>query len=75
MCGFEYPPERREEVIKLNSMVKSLDRVCINEDKVFVLLSITPKEGVERFIERITKDMDFLKVKDIKLIEEFCDVY
>lgn len=72
---FEYPPERREEVIKLNSMVKSLDRVCINEDKVFVLLSITPKEGVERFIERITKDMDFLKVKDIKLIEEFCDVY
>ena len=72
---FEYPPERREEVVKLNSMVKSLDRVCINEDKVFVLLSITPKEGVERFIERITKDMDFLKVKDIKLIEEFCDVY
>jgi hypothetical protein len=72
---FQYPTERREEVVKLKSMVKGLDRVCINEDKVFVLLPITPKEGVERFIERIRKDMDFLKVKDIKPIEEFCDVY
>jgi hypothetical protein len=27
---FEYPPERREEVVKLNSMVKGLDKVCIN---------------------------------------------
>jgi len=72
---FQYPPERREELVKLKSMVKGLDRVCINEDKAFVLLSITPKEGVERFIERIRKDMDFLKVKDIKPIEEFCDAY
>jgi polysaccharide biosynthesis protein PelD len=71
---FEYPLERREEVIKLNSMVKGLDRVCINENKVLVLLPITPKEGVERFIERISKDMDFLKVKDIKPIGEFCNV-
>jgi hypothetical protein len=71
---FEYPPERREEVIKLRSMVKGLDRVCINEDKVFVLLSITPREGVKRFIERISKNMDFLKVKEIKPIGEFCNV-
>ena len=71
---FEYPLERREEVIKLKSMVKGLDRVCINENKVLVLLPITPKEGVERFIERIIKNMDFLKVKDIKPIGEFCNV-
>jgi hypothetical protein len=71
---FECPPERREEVIKLKSMVKGLDRVCINENKVLVLLPITPKEGVERFIERISKNMDFLKVKDIKPIGEFCNV-
>jgi len=71
---FEYPPERREEVIKLRSMVKGLDRVCINENKVFVLLPITPKEGVERFIERIRKDVDFVRVKDIKPIGEFCNV-
>jgi hypothetical protein len=71
---FECPPERREEVTKLKSMVKGLDRVCINENKVLVLLPITPKEGVERFIERISKNMDFLKVKDIKSIGEFCNV-
>jgi len=71
---FEYPSERREEVVKLRSMVKGLDRVCVNENKVLVLLPITPKEGVERFIERIKKDMYFLKVKDIKPIEEFCNV-
>jgi hypothetical protein len=71
---FEYPPERREEVVKLKSMVKGLDRICINENKVLVLLPITPKEGVERFIERIKKDMYFLKVKEIKPIEEFCNV-
>ncbi len=70
---FEYPPERREELVKLKSMVKGLDRVCMNEDKVLVLLPITPKEGVERFIERIRKDMDLVKVKDIKPIEEFCN--
>ena len=70
---FEYPPERREEVVKLKSMVKGLDRVCINGDKVFVLLPITPKEGVERFLERITKYMDFLEVEEIKPIEEFCN--
>ncbi|MCC6062984.1 MAG: PelD GGDEF domain-containing protein [Thermocrinis sp.] len=70
---FEYPPERREEVVKLKSMVKGLDRVCINEDKVFVLLPITPKEGVERFLERITKHMDFLEVEEIKPIGEFCN--
>jgi polysaccharide biosynthesis protein PelD len=74
VVAFEYPPERREEVVKLKSIVKGLDRVCINENKVFVLLPITPKEGVERFIERISKDMDFLKVKDIKPIGEFCNV-
>jgi hypothetical protein len=68
---FECPPERREEVIKLRSMVKDLDRVCINENKILVLLSITPKEGVERFLERIKRDMDFVKVKKIKPIEEF----
>jgi polysaccharide biosynthesis protein PelD len=71
---FEYPPERREEVVKLKSMVKGLDRVCMNEDKVLVLLPITPKEGVERFLERIRKDMNFLKVKEIKPIGEFCNV-
>jgi hypothetical protein len=71
---FEYPPERREEVVKLKSMVKGLDRICINENKVLALLPITPKEGVERFIERIKKDMYFLKVKEIKPIEEFCNV-
>jgi hypothetical protein len=70
---FEYPPERREEVVKLKSMVKGLDRVCINEDKVFVLLPITPEEGVERFLERITKHMDFLEVEEIKPIGEFCN--
>jgi len=70
---FEYPPERREEVVKLKSMVKGLDRVCINGDKVFVLLPITPKEGVERFLERITKHMDFLEVEEIKPIGEFCN--
>ncbi len=70
---FEYPPERREEVVKLKSMVKGLDRICINEDKVFVLLPITPKEGVERFLERITKHLDFLEVEEIKPIEEFCN--
>jgi hypothetical protein len=70
---FECPPERREEVVKLKSMVKGLDRVCMNEDKVLVLLPITPKEGVERFLERISKNMDFVKVKDIKPIEEFCN--
>jgi hypothetical protein len=70
---FEYPPERREEVVKLKSMIKGLDRVCINEDKVFVLLPITPKEGVERFLERITKYVDFLEVEEIKPIEEFCN--
>jgi UDP-N-acetylglucosamine 2-epimerase len=71
---FEYPPERREELVKLKSMVKGLDRVCMNEDKVFVLLPITPNEGVKRFIERIRKDMNFVKVKDIKPIGEFCNV-
>jgi len=70
---FEYPPERREEVAKLKSIVKGLDRVCINEDKVFVLLPITPKEGVERFLERITKHLDFLEVEEIKPIGEFCN--
>jgi hypothetical protein len=70
---FEYPPERREEVVKLKSMVKGLDRACINGDKVFVLLPLTPKEGVERFLERITKHMDFLEVEEIKTIEEFCN--
>jgi len=71
---FECSPERREEAIKLRSMVKGLDRVCINENKVLVLLPITPREGVRRFIERISKDMDFLKVKEIKPIGEFCNV-
>jgi len=71
---FEYPSERRKEVIKLKSMVKGLDRVCINENKVFVLLPITPMEGVRRFIEMISKNMDFLKVKGIKPIGEFCNV-
>jgi hypothetical protein len=70
---FECPPERREEVVKLRSMVRGLDRVCINENKVLVLLPITPKEGVKRFIERISKNMDFLKVKEIKPIGEFCN--
>jgi len=70
---FEYPPERREEVVKLKSMVKGLDRVCIDQEKVFVLLPITPKEGVERFLERITKHLDFLEVEEIKPIEEFCN--
>ncbi|MCI4454533.1 MAG: hypothetical protein JHC25_06275 [Thermodesulfobacterium sp.] len=71
---FEYSPERREEVIKLKSMIRGLDRVCINENKVLVLLPITPREGVKRFIERIGKNIDFLKVKEIKSIEEFCNV-
>jgi len=71
---FEYPSERRKEVVKLENMVRGLDRVCINENKIFVLLPITPMEGVKRFIERISKDMDFLKVKEIKPIWEFCSV-
>jgi hypothetical protein len=72
---FEYPPERRKEVVKLKSMVKGLDKVCIKKDKVLVLLPITPKEGVERFLERIRKNMDFLRVKEIKPIEEARNVY
>jgi len=70
---FEYPPGRRKEVVKLKSMVRDLDRVCINENKAFVLLPITPMEGVERFLERITKHVDFLEVEEIKPIEEFCN--
>jgi hypothetical protein len=70
---FEYPPERRKEVVKLKRMVRSLDRVCINENKAFVLLPITPMKGVERFLERITKHVDFLEVEEIKPIEEFCN--
>jgi len=67
----EFPEERREYLEKIYKLVRGLDRVCTNGTKTYILLPITSKVGVERFLERIRKELNSLKVKEIIDVDKF----
>jgi len=68
----EFPEEKREHVEKIYKLIRGLDRACINQREIYILLPITPRPGVERFLERVKKDLNFLKVKEIVDVGSFC---
>jgi len=67
----ELTEEKRENVEKLYKLVRGLDRVCINRTQVYILLPITSKIGVERFLQRIRKELNSLKVNEIIDVDKF----
>ncbi|WP_448587957.1 hypothetical protein [Thermocrinis sp.] len=69
---YEFPKEKKEEVKKLSNLVRGLDRICINQTEAYVLLPITPRLGVDRFLERVGRELNFLKVKEIRDVDSFC---
>ncbi|WP_448583966.1 PelD GGDEF domain-containing protein [Thermocrinis sp.] len=68
----EFPEEKRESLQNIYKLLRGLDKVCINQTRVYILLPITSKVGIERFLERMRKDFNFLKVKEIIDVDSFC---
>jgi len=66
--------ERRQELKELPAFVRGLDRVCVNQTEAYILLSITPKAGVEKFLERLKSKFSFLEVLEIKNVEDFSEL-